>query len=62
MEQSSHLVVAYRRNESEYARESYQGLDVGILLPEIECELSLSDLYADVELTPIVSEDSADYQ
>lgn len=57
VEQSSAAAAVYRRLDSGFARETYLGTDAVIPLPEIECELSLADLYENVEFTPPVAED-----
>jgi Uma2 family endonuclease len=44
-EQDRPAVVAYRKTERGVEREVYQGMDASISLPEIECELQLSEVY-----------------
>lgn len=50
VEQSSVAAVVYRRTDAGFERELYQGVDAVIDLPEVGCQLPLSDLYEDAEL------------
>ncbi|MDA1053500.1 MAG: Uma2 family endonuclease [Planctomycetota bacterium] len=52
VEQAVAAAVVYRRLDSGFARETYVGSDAIIPLPEIECELTLADLYANVDFPP----------
>jgi Uma2 family endonuclease len=48
VEQNQAAVLVYRRNEGDFEREVYQGLAAVIALPEIECQMPLTELYANV--------------
>jgi len=48
----SATAVVHRRTDSGFVRETYLGLDSVIPLPEIDCQLALSDLYENVEFQP----------
>ena len=52
IEQESAAVVVHRRTEQGFVREVYLGLDATILLPEIEAELPLREVYEGVEFSP----------
>jgi len=52
VEQAVAAAVVYRRQDSGFARETYVGSDAIIPLPEIECELTLADLYENVDFPP----------
>lgn len=52
IEQSEPTVIAFRRTDQGFVRESYSGLDAVIPLPEIGTELPLSEIYDGVEFTP----------
>ncbi len=52
VEQAVAAAVVYRRQDSGFARETYVGNDAIIPLPEIECELTLADLYENVNFPP----------
>lgn len=53
IEQEQPLVTVHRRNEQgAIIREVFQGVDAVISLAEIGADLSLSDLYQGIELTP----------
>jgi Uma2 family endonuclease len=52
IEQECARVTVYRRTESGFVREVYEGLDVVIPLSEIEVDLPLSEVYAGVEFVP----------
>ncbi|MBY0522418.1 MAG: Uma2 family endonuclease [Gemmataceae bacterium] len=49
IEQDMPAVVAHRRTKDGFVREVYQGLDALIPLPEMGIELSLAEIYEDVE-------------
>lgn len=51
VEQSEPLVIAFRRTDQGFARESYSDLNAVIPLPEIGTELSLSEIYDGVDFT-----------
>jgi Uma2 family endonuclease len=52
VEQDSPTVVAFRRTDAEFVRETYSGMDAVLPLPEIETELPLADVYERVEFVP----------
>lgn len=52
VEQSAARVVAWRRTETGFSCEEYSGIDATISLPEIDCELALSDLFENVQFVP----------
>ncbi len=52
VEQEPAAVVAYRRTEQGFVREVYASTGDVILLPEIETELPLAEIYEGVEFTP----------
>src|SRR5207302_3667058 len=49
IEQSTAAVVAFRRTESGFVREVYEGLDAVLPLGEIGVELPLGEIYETVE-------------
>ena len=49
--------MVYRRRDEGFHREAYLGLEAVILLPEIEGNLALAEVYAKVKFEPIVEED-----
>ena len=53
IEQSSPEVVLYRRGDATFTRECYEGLDVVVPLPEIDCQLPLSELYERVDFAEV---------
>ena len=58
LEQGSANANVYRRGgDTGFEHEHYEGLEAVIPLPEIECDLRLSDLYQDVTFPPPVSDD-----
>lgn len=57
VEQGSAAAVVHRRIDSGFARETYLGHDAIIPLPEIDCQLALSDLYENVEIRPERTDD-----
>lgn len=62
LEQAKPRAILMRRTDSGFLRQSYEGLDVTILLDAIECELPLSDVYDRVDFTPeSIREELADY-
>lgn len=52
VEQESPNVVAWRRTEGGFVRETYSGATKTVPLKEIDTELSLSELYEGVEFSP----------
>lgn len=52
VEQEQPIVVAYRRSEQGFERETYQGLESVIPLPEIGQALALVEIYERVEFGP----------
>jgi Uma2 family endonuclease len=59
IEQDSPLVVAFRRTDSGFVREVYEGLNAVLPLGEIETELPLSEIYEGVEFIPEPDDDDA---
>lgn len=51
LEPNAIAALVYRRADEGFARESYIGPDAVIPLPEIECKLSLNEVYALVQFT-----------
>jgi Uma2 family endonuclease len=51
-------VVAYRRTEAGFVREVYEGLDAVVLLPEVDAELPLAEIYDGVVFTPEPDDDA----
>jgi Uma2 family endonuclease len=60
IEQETAAVVVFRRTDSGFNREVYQGLDAAIPVGEIGIELPLADIYENVEFGPEPEDDSAD--
>ena len=60
VEQSAAAAIVYRRVDSGFDREMYLGLEAVIPLPEIECALSLADLYENVEFPETVGDDESE--
>jgi Uma2 family endonuclease len=52
VEQATATVVAFRRTESGFTQEVYEGLDAVLPLPEIGIELPLAAIYRGVEFIP----------
>lgn len=57
IEQATAAALVYRRADSGFSRETYIGNEAIIPLPEIGCRIELADLYLNVELTAVVSEE-----
>lgn len=57
VEQNSASALVYRRGDSGFDREIYEGLDAVIQLPEIDCELKLADVFEQVEFLPVQPDD-----
>ncbi len=57
--QEAAAVVAFRRIESGFVREVYQGMDAVLPLAEIGIDLALAEIYEAVEFAPESEEDSA---
>jgi Uma2 family endonuclease len=57
VEQEMPLVHVFRRTESGFVREVYEGLDAVIPLSEIDIELPLGEIYAGVVFVPEPNED-----
>jgi len=57
VEQSSPVVVAFRRGEHGFTDEVYAGLDSVIPLPELETELPLAEIYEGASLSPESADD-----
>jgi Uma2 family endonuclease len=60
VEQSSAAAHVYRRTDNGFDHEVYIGLDAIIPLPEIQCELSLKELYQNVEFVQVTSDEEVD--
>lgn len=52
VEQEEAAVVAYRRTDQGFVRSVYQGLQDSIVLPELDLEFSLAEIYARVRFGP----------
>jgi Uma2 family endonuclease len=52
LEQASPLAIVFRRTESGFVREVYEGMDAVIPLGEVEALLPLGDAYEGVEFSP----------
>jgi Uma2 family endonuclease len=59
VEQDTAAVVAFRRTESGFVREVYEGLDVILPLGEIGVDLPLAEIYETVEFAPEPEEEGA---
>lgn len=59
IEQDTPRVTVFRRTNQGFVREVFHGLDAVIPLREIDCELPLADIYANVEFTPEPEEEDA---
>jgi Uma2 family endonuclease len=59
VEQETAAVVAFRRTQSGFVREAYEGLDTVLPLGEIGIDLPLADIYETVQFTPEPDEDDA---
>jgi Uma2 family endonuclease len=57
VEQEAPAVMVYRRTESGFTREVYQGLDAVVPLGEIEIDLPLAEVYDTVEFIPEPAEE-----
>lgn len=57
LEQSAAEATVDRRTDSGFQPETYLGREAVIPLPEIDCQLSLAELYENVEFPPAVSDD-----
>ncbi len=60
VEQSTAAAQLYRRVEDGFARESYVGLDTIIPIPEIDCQMSLAEVYDQVEFQPPETDETDD--
>ncbi len=52
IEQEMPAVTVFRRTETGFVRETYEGLDAVIPVDELDFELPLSEIYEGVEFTP----------
>ena len=52
LEPNTTAALVYRRADEGFTCETYEGPDAIISLPEIECDLSLAEAYAQVEFLP----------
>jgi Uma2 family endonuclease len=57
VEQQCALVVVFRRAEMDFDAEVYEGLNAVIPLPEIEAELALAHVFADVDFQTSPADD-----
>jgi Uma2 family endonuclease len=57
VEQESAQVVLFRRTETGFVPEVFEGLSAVIPLSEIDAELSLADVFADVDFQPEPADD-----
>lgn len=60
VEQSTARASVDRRTDSGFKREVYTGLDAVIPLPEVDCQLPLTELYEDVTFVPERSDTDED--
>ena len=60
VESSTVAAIVYRRSDSGFTRESHIGNEAIFALPEIDCQLSLVDVFEKVEFPPPKSEDELD--
>jgi Uma2 family endonuclease len=60
VEQETAAVVAFRRADTNFVREVYQGLDAVIPIREIGIDLPLADIYENVDFAPEPDDDSSD--
>jgi hypothetical protein len=52
VEQELARIMVHRRTPNGFVREVYDGMDAVLLLPEIDAQLSLAEIYDGAELTP----------
>ncbi len=57
LEPNATAALVYRRIDDGFSRETYEGSGAVIPLPEIECDLSLAEAYAQVEFLPPDTDD-----
>ena len=57
LEQNAAKALVYRRTDDGFVREVYHGLDTTIPLEEIQCLLSLNEVYTNVGFIPPSNED-----
>ncbi len=57
LEQDTPAAIVHRRTEQGFAREVYEGLEAAILLPDINVELALAEIYEGVEFVPEAEEE-----
>jgi Uma2 family endonuclease len=62
VEQDTPLVTVFRRSEQGVRRETFEGLDSVIPLPEVEAELPLAELYDGVVFVPEPAIDQPDLE
>ena len=60
VEQGEPTVIANRRSDQGFEREVYQGLEAVIPLPEIDCQLPLTEIYERVEFGPEPEDEDQD--
>lgn len=62
LEQTTPQAILMRRVDKGFLRETYEGLDSVIHLPEIGCHLSLGEVYSDIDFSPeAIREELPDY-
>lgn len=62
LEQTAPQAILMRRVDKGFLRETYEGLDSVIHLPEIGCDLSLGEVYSDIDFSPeAIREELPDY-
>jgi Uma2 family endonuclease len=62
LEQTAPQAILMRRVDKGFLRETYEGLDSVIHLPEIGCHLSLGEVYSDIDFSPeAIREELPDY-
>jgi len=62
LEQTTPQAILMRRVDKGFLRETYEGLDSVIHLPEIGCDLSLGEVYSDIDFSPeAIREELPDY-
>jgi Uma2 family endonuclease len=52
VEQEIARIIVHRRTPNGFVREVYDGMDAVLLLPEIDAQLPLAEIYEGAELTP----------
>lgn len=52
LEQHQPIAIVMRRSDGGYLRQQIEGVEGAIALPFLECELSMRDIFDDIEFTP----------